>query len=149
MRRYLACVLFLCLLAPFLRVASGDSFPNLAVRSAVAPIYPPLALTANASGNTEVTVMVNEAGDVTDAAFVNGNQLLHKAAIDAAKRWKFHGVNRETKVQLTFVFRMMPKNASPEDMTPVFMPPYKLEVRGKLPNPTVNYGLPPHTPTTR
>jgi TonB family protein len=147
MRHFAACVLFLCLVAPSLRLASAEPAPRVAVRSAVAPIYPPLALSANVSGNAEVMVTVDNAGDVTDAAFLAGNQLLHEAAIAAAKRWKFQGANRETKVQLTFVFRMMPKKTPPEDMTPVFMPPYKLEVKGKLPNPTVNYGPRARTPT--
>lgn len=148
MRRFTACFLFLCLAAPLLCAALADSALRAAVLSAVAPIYPPLALTANVSGEVDVMVTVDNAGKVTDAKFLAGNQLLHKAAIEAAKRWKFQGVNRETKVQLTFVFRMMPKQTPPEDMTPVFMPPYKLEVKGKLPNPTVNYGPGSRTATT-
>lgn len=148
MRHYVICILLLCVAAPLLGTQARNSTPGLAVQSAVAPIYLPLAVTANVSGNAEVIVAVDKAGNVTSAEFLAGNQLLHKAAIEAARRWKFQGANRETKVQLTFAFRMMPKSTPPEDMTPIFMPPYKLEVRGKLPKPTVNYGMRPHKLTT-
>jgi TonB family protein len=87
----------------------------------------------------KVTVTIDKTGIVTNADFVSGNPLLQKAAVEAAKQWKCEKLNEEAKVRLTFSFRMIPKDTSAEDMTPVFMPPYHLEVRGKLPEPTVNY----------
>jgi len=87
----------------------------------------------------KITVTVDRSGSVAKANFVSGNPLLHKAAIEAAKRWKFEGTQHEAEVQLIFSFRMTPKNASPEEMTPVFIPPYRIEIRTKVPEPTVNY----------
>jgi len=103
----------------------------------VAPVYPPIALTANTSGDVQVAATIDKTGSVTNADFVSGNPLLHKAAVEAAKRWKFEKPNETAKVQLTFSFRMISKDTLAEDMTPVFMPPYHLEVRGKLPEPTI------------
>lgn len=139
MKRSLIYALSICLLIPLLGAAQSNSSPSVAVRSAAAPVYPPVALTANTSGDVQVAVTIEKTGNVTNADFVSGNPLLHKAAVEAAKRWKFEKLNEEARVQLTFSFRMVPKSTSAEDMTPVFMPPYHLEVRGKLPEPTVNY----------
>jgi TonB family protein len=130
--------LLICLLLPVF-VAAQNNSPDAAVRLAATPVYPPLALTANTAGDVQVVVTLDKAGNVKKADFLNGNPLLHKAAVEAAKRWKFEKLNEEVRIQLTFSFRIMPKETSAEDMTPVFMPPYHLEVRGKLPEPTVNY----------
>lgn len=139
MRRSLIHVLSICLLIPLLGSAQTNSSLSVVVRSAAAPVYPPVALTANASGDVQVALTIDKTGNVTNADFVSGNKLLHKAAVEAAKRWKFERLNEQATVQLIFSFRMVPKNTLAEDMTPVFMPPYHLEVRGKLPEPTVNY----------
>jgi TonB family protein len=139
MKRSLILALSICLLIPLLGAAQSDSSRSVAVLSAIAPVYPPIALTANTSGDVQIAVTIDRAGSVTNADFISGNPLLHKAAVEAAKRWKFARPNEVTKVQLIFSFRMVPKDTSAEDMTPVFMPPYHIEVRGKLPEPTVNY----------
>jgi TonB family protein len=139
MKRSLLLALSIYLLIPLLGAAQSDSSRRVAVLSAIAPVYPPIALTANTSGDVQVAVTIDKVGSVTNADFISGSPLLHKAAVEAAKRWRFEKLNEEAKVQLTFSFRMVPKDTSAEDMTTVFMPPYHLEVRGKLPQPTVNY----------
>jgi TonB family protein len=139
MNRSVIRVLSICLLIPLLGLAQNSPSPSVAVRTAVAPVYPPVALTANTSGDVLVAVTIDKTGNVKSADFVSGNPLLHKAAVEAAKRWKFEKPSEEAHAQLTFSFRMEPKSTSAEDITPVFMPPYHLEVRGKLPEPTVNY----------
>ncbi len=140
MKQYLISVPVVCMLALVLTLDQGNSSEAIAVRSAVAPIYTPLAATANTSGDVEVQVTVDKGGNVSKADFVSGHPLLRKAAVEAAKRWRFEGANEERRVHLTFSFRMVPRGTSAEDMTAVFMPPYRIEVRGKLPEPTVNYG---------
>jgi TonB family protein len=149
MKRSLIVALSICLLIPLLGTAQSNSSRSVAVQSAVAPAYPAIALTANTSGDAQIEVTIDKTGNATKADFVSGNPLLHKAAVEAAKRWEFEKLNEEATVQLTFSFRMLPKDTSAEDMTPVFMPPYHLEVRGKLPEPTVNYDSSAHTTTTR
>jgi TonB family protein len=139
MKRSLANAFSIGLLIPLLATAQTNSSTSVAVRSAAAPVYSPVALTANTSGDVQVAVTVDKTGNVTTADSVSGNALLRKAAVEAAKRWKFEKLNEEARVQITFSFRMVPKDTLAEDMTPVFMLPYRLEVRGKLPEPTVNY----------
>lgn len=148
MTRSLILVLSIYLLIPSLGTAQSGSSLSVATLSAVAPVYPPIALTANTSGDVRIAVTINKTGSVTNADFITGSPLLHRAAVEAAKRWKFEKLNEGAKVQLTFSFRMVPKDTSAEDMTAVFMPPYHLEIKGKLPEPTVNYDLPAHTTTT-
>ena len=110
--------------------------PATDVKSAVAPDYPPIAITANVSGDVAVRATIGANGEVLETEFVSGHTLLHKSALDAARRWKFGVAATETKVQLTFSFRMMPRDTPPEAMTSVFEPPYHIEVRGKLPEST-------------
>jgi TonB family protein len=132
-------ILWMSLLIPLLGEAQSNSLTSVAVRLAAAPVYPPIALTAHASGDVQVALIIGKTGDVTAAAAVSGNPLLHRAAVEAAKRWKFERLDDEARVELTFSFRMVPVDTLAEDMTAVFMPPYHLEVRAKPPAPTVNH----------
>ena len=117
----------------------GAPSKDVAVRLAVAPAYPHIAITANTSGDVEVVAIVGKTGNVTQTRLLTGHPLLRQAAIDAAKRWKFQPGTDGRQVNLSFSFRMEPKGTPAEDMTPIFAPPYHVEVRGKLPQPTVNY----------
>jgi TonB family protein len=69
------------------------------------------------SGDVQVGVTVDKNGDVNSANFANGHPLLEKAATDAARRWKFEKLRDELRVQLTFSFRIVPKDTSAADMT--------------------------------
>lgn len=124
---------------PLPGVAQKNPTRSVSVLLAVAPVYPPIALTAHVTGDVKVTVVIDKTGNVTNAEFVTGSQLFHKAAVDAAKRWKFERRDEGARLQLTFSFRAVSKDTLAEDTTPVFMPPYHLEVRGRLPDSTVNY----------
>jgi TonB family protein len=139
MKRSVIFALLVCLLTALPGAAQSNSSRTVAILSAVAPVYPPIALTANMSGDVQVTVTIDKVGSVMNADFISGSPLLHKAAVEAAKRWKFEGLNEITRVQLIFSFRMVSKDILTQDMTPVFMPPYRIEVRGKLPESTVSY----------
>jgi TonB family protein len=149
MIRSLILVLSIFFLMPLLEAWQESPARSAAVVAAVAPVYPPIALTANESGDVEVVVMIDKTGSVTSVDFLSGNPLLHKAAVEAAKRWKFEKMTKGAKLQLIFSFRMVSKDTSAEDMTPVFMPPYHLEVRGKLTEPTINYEPSGQTPAKR
>lgn len=140
MKPILISAVFACMLMPPLAVLRTSSAREVTVRSAVAPVYPPLAATTNTSGEVEIAVRLDADGKVTSAEVVSGHPLLQHAALEAAKRWKFEGADDARKVHLTFCFRIMPNKTSEEDMTPVFTPAYRFEVRRKLPEPTVNYG---------
>lgn len=113
---------------------------EVGVALGIAPVYPPIAVTTNTSGDVEVDVAVDEAGNVTKAELVAGHPLLRRAAIEAARRWKFKATDKGTEVRLTFSFRIVPKETPEEEMTAAFAPPYRVQVKSKLPEPTVNYG---------
>lgn len=55
----------------------------------VSPTYPAFAKAARMSGIVRVELVVDERGAVTAAKGTDGPDILKKAAVDAAKRWKF------------------------------------------------------------
>src|SRR5437660_10639911 len=70
-------------------VAQSKGLDSPAVVSAVAPAYPPIARTANASGDAIVEVDINREGKVTSVESKSGHPILRKAAEEAARRWLF------------------------------------------------------------
>jgi TonB family protein len=89
---------------------SGGVLQGNAVRK-VQPAYPEIAKAAGAEGVVQVTVTVNENGEVTTAEAVKGHPLLKEAALDAARQWKFKQTElngQPVKVQgiLTFNFTL-------------------------------------------
>lgn len=111
------------------------------VVSAVAPVYPAIAQAAKASGDIVITVEINKSGDVTSArANSGGHTLLHKVSVEAARRWKFSTSSGEHRqAQLTFTYRIVPEKTAGIDRTPVFYPPYRIEVRSEHLVVTTNY----------
>ncbi len=54
------------------------------------PIFPPLALQARIQGHVELQLMVQpDTGQVSGVTVVSGHPLLTRAAVDAAKQWRF------------------------------------------------------------
>lgn len=113
---------------------------ELVVIKAFPAIYPPIAAVAEESGIVTVEVEINSDGAVTTATAVDGHKLFRLAAENGAKRWLFEPV-AESKglrtTRLTFYFKFIPRTASQEDLLPVFLPPYGVEIRGT----TTNYIL--------
>ncbi len=110
------------------------------VSYAVAPIYPPLALSASVIGEVRVRVAIDGNGTVAGAEAVDGKEPLKHASLEAARRWKFKPQRQPTEAMLTFSFQIVPNETVAEDTTATFMPPYRVEIRRKLPEATVNYG---------
>lgn len=105
------------------------------VISAVAPIFPPLANAARVSGDVLIETQIDAAGVVTSAR-ADGHPLLRNACEAAAKRWRFARVEEDSGIRnarLTFSFRALQKKLPEDDITPVFYPPYRVEVM-KNPN---------------
>jgi len=114
--------------------AQGNKMDSAAVVSASSPLYPANALVVRASGDIQVDVEIDKAGKVSSAHVVSGHPLLRKASEEAARRWQFApAVNDEKrrKIQLTFAFRIVDKKAPRADVTSVFFPPYRVEVRNE------------------
>jgi TonB family protein len=111
----------------------------LVPKAAVAPQYPPLAIQARVSGLVVVRAVIGASGDVTDAEVVSGHPVLKKAAIEAAKKWKFDSASPRTRTTtLKFTFVILPERAESDGET-TFLLPDSIEV-SKRPLPdTVNY----------
>lgn len=96
---------------------------------AVTPVFPATAVATNTSGTVLIEVEMNAAGEVTSTRSVSGHPLLRKSAENAARRWRFTSTANARTRQLTFAFRLLPKDTPPEELTSVFTPPYQVEVR--------------------
>jgi TonB family protein len=113
------------------------------VMMAVAPIFPPAAVASNTSGKVVIEVQVDATGAVSMAKIVDGDALFRAGKIyeTTARRWRFavakDGASLRT-ARITFVFKIMPKDTPPDDLTSVFIPPYQVEVRHKPFEPVVD-----------
>jgi hypothetical protein len=105
------------------------------VVSAAAPVFPALANAARVSGDVFVEAKIDAAGVVTSAR-AEGHALLRTACETAARRWRFASVERNFGIRtarLTFSFRALQDEMPEDQITPVFYPPYRVEVT-KNPN---------------
>jgi TonB family protein len=105
------------------------------VMSAVAPAYPMEIKTSGRSGDFYVDVEVDRSGKVTSAKSPRTPEIIRNVIEEAAKRWQFapspNGPEAR-KTRLTFTFRNVPPTTSNFDSTPIFYPPYRIEVRNDL-----------------
>jgi TonB family protein len=132
--------LLLLFLVPTSYVVEGRASDPAAVVSAVAPVYPAIAQAASATGDVVVAVEINKSGAVASARAISGHTLLQKVSVEAARRWKFSASNEEhRRAELTFSFRIVPDKTAAIDRTPVFYPPYRVEVRSEHLVTTTNY----------
>ena len=106
-----------------------------AVVEAVAPAYPRIAATAGAAGTVTIEVQIRADGTVSSTRVIKGVGVLAAAARISARRWIFSGTSDggARVVPLTFVFRIMPPNTRKDELLPIFMPPYRVELRAILP----------------
>ena len=111
-------------------------------------VYPNVAAAARASGSVVIEAKVDSSGKVTSTSIVEGIPLLAVAAGKSARRWMFapEAKQMERMVRLTFTFKLMPEDAPAEELLPIFMPPYQIEIRQALPkvidSPNVDPPLP-------
>lgn len=97
-------------------VAAGSASAQQAITTAnamtrvakkVAPAYPVAARQLNVTGQQEVTIVVDEAGNVTDAKVVKGNALFTQSSLAAVREWKFTPLVKDgqpVKFSTTVVF---------------------------------------------
>ncbi|MFY9222879.1 MAG: TonB family protein [Blastocatellia bacterium] len=88
------------------RRSEGVIAGNALVR--VAPDYPALARNGNITGEVKVEILISEDGKVVSTKVVGGHGLLQKAALDAARQWKFNPTllnGTPVKVQGVITFR--------------------------------------------
>jgi len=92
--RAVAPILVTCFLAwsglaqePLMRVSESDA--RKAVVKKIEPEYPAMARQVRLSGQVQVDVIIDAAGNVEKVNVVRGNVLLSSSAANALKRWKF------------------------------------------------------------
>lgn len=75
--------------APAAPVVVGGDVKQAKLISSVAPVYPALAKAQHISGDVTVDALIDANGRVTTMKVISGPTLLHQAAMDALKQWKY------------------------------------------------------------
>src|SRR5437879_5122962 len=109
----LIAIAFAMLIVGLIAVAQSNNPDTIAVVSAVAPLYPSIARSANATGDVTTKVEINRDGKVTSVQSTGGHPLFRKTADEAARRWLFSPSTTDKKrtVTLTFSFRLVESDA--------------------------------------
>jgi len=97
--------------APAAQVEVGGDVKQARLVSSVAPVYPTLAKQQHVSGNVTVDALIDANGRVTSTKVISGPALLHQAAIDALKQWKYQPATLDGKpvamhLSVTVQFRL-------------------------------------------
>jgi protein TonB len=76
----------------------------------VPPQYPPMARSQRISGDVQVDALIDATGSVTAVKVISGPPVLHRAALDAVKQWKYspallNGEPTSMHVRVTVEFR--------------------------------------------
>lgn len=75
--------------APAAALPVGGDVKQARLLSSVPPSYPILAKTQHISGDVRVDALIDANGRVTTMKVVSGPTLLHQAAMDALRQWKY------------------------------------------------------------
>ena len=67
----------------------GGNVKTAQLLSSVAPIYPQLARNQRLSGDVKIDALIGENGHVSAMKVMSGPALLHQAAMDALRQWKY------------------------------------------------------------
>lgn len=101
---------------------------------AVAPGYPPLALSSGTSGEVKVKVVVSPDGRVTTAEVVGGPRLLREGCQEAALQWVFQPRQGEQwETELTFRFLIAPPKTPTAKLETIFRQPDQINIIRSLP----------------
>lgn len=79
--------------------------------SSVPPTYPALAKAQHISGDVRIDALIDANGRVTTMKIVSGPTLLHQAAMDALRQWKYQPATLDGKpvamhLAVTIQFRL-------------------------------------------
>ena len=97
--------------APAAPMQIGGDVKPARITSSVAPVYPALAKTQHVAGDVRVDALIDATGRVTTMKVVSGPSLLHQAAMDALRQWKYHAAMLDGKpvpmhLTVTIQFRL-------------------------------------------
>ena len=97
--------------APKVPAPIGGDVKSALLVSQVAPIYPALARNQHVSGDVVIDALIDASGRVTTMKVISGPTLLHQAAKDALRQWKYQPASLDGKpvpmhLTVTLQFRM-------------------------------------------
>lgn len=97
--------------APAAPVPIGGDVKTAQLISSVRPVYPSLARSQHASGDVKIDALIDATGRVTTMKVISGPTLLHQAAMDALRQWKYkpaalNGTPTSTHLTVTIQFRL-------------------------------------------
>jgi protein TonB len=75
--------------APAAPLQVGGDVKTAALLSSVAPIYPQMARNQRVSGDVKIDALIGADGRVSATKVISGPALLHQAAVDAVRQWKY------------------------------------------------------------
>jgi protein TonB len=97
--------------APAASLLVGGDVRQAKLIFSVPPVYPTLAKSQHVSGNVLVDALIDANGRVTTTKIVSGPTLLHQAAMDALRQWKYQPATLDGKpvpmhLTVTIQFRL-------------------------------------------
>src|SRR5882762_10400059 len=84
--------------APAAPLPIGGDVRQAKLIFSVPPVYPPLAKSQHVSGNVLIDALIDANGHVTTMKVVSGPSLLHQAAMDALRQWKYQPASLDGKL---------------------------------------------------
>jgi TonB family protein len=97
--------------APAASITVGGDVKQARLISSVPPEYPALARAQHVSGGVAIDALIDATGRVTKMKVISGPTLLHQAAMDALKQWKYQPAMLDGKpvpmhLSVTIQFRL-------------------------------------------
>jgi protein TonB len=97
--------------APETPLPVGGDVKQAKLISSVPPVYPLLAKNQHVSGDVRIDALIDVTGRVTTMKIVSGPTLLHQAAMDALRQWKYqpaslNGSAVQMHLTVTLQFRL-------------------------------------------
>ena len=83
--------------APEVPLPTGGDVKSAVLVSKVAPVYPTLAKNQHIAGNVVIDALIDANGRVSTTKVLSGPALLHQAAMDALKQWKYQPATLDGK----------------------------------------------------
>ena len=75
----------------------GGDVKQARLLKSVSPVYPPTARTQHLSGVVKIDALIDANGNVSTVTIISGPGLLHQAALNAVKQWKYEPAELDGK----------------------------------------------------
>lgn len=75
--------------APAVPLPVGGDVKTAQLLKSVPPVYPQMAKTQRITGNVTLDALIDADGNVAQVKVISGPPMLHQAAVDAVKQWKY------------------------------------------------------------